>query len=156
MKLYEIEDAILECVDTETGDIIDIDRLEQLEMERDKKISNIACFIKDLRANSTAIKDEVKNLQGRAKVLDNKADSLEEFLARYLNGTKFSDARCAISYRASVKTVVADDAVEKLADEYKNTTVTVKPDLKAIKAALESGVELEGCSLLNCNNIQIK
>lgn len=156
MNLYEIEDAILGCVDTETGDIIDLEKLENLEMERDKKISNIACWIKDLRANSAAIKDEVKTQQARAKAMDNKADNLEQYLARYLDGAKFSDARCSISYRASVKTIVADDAIDKLADEYKTITTTVKPDLKAIKTALDSGIELEGCRLENRNNIQIK
>ena len=52
MTLFEIEDAIANCVklegrddyiDVSTGEIIDTAALEQLEMDRDKKIRNIDC-----------------------------------------------------------------------------------------------------------------
>ena len=56
MKLYEIENAILECIDTETGEVIDIERLNELQMERETKIENVACWIKDLKAEAEAIK----------------------------------------------------------------------------------------------------
>jgi V/A-type H+-transporting ATPase subunit E len=55
MNLFEIDDAILACVDLETGDIIDVEKLEALELERDTKISNIACWIKNLKAEAEAI-----------------------------------------------------------------------------------------------------
>ena len=42
MNLYEIENEILNCVDMETGEIVDIKKLESLQMERDQKIENIA------------------------------------------------------------------------------------------------------------------
>lgn len=42
MKLFDIDEAILACVDLETGEIIDPDRLAALEMEREKKIDGIA------------------------------------------------------------------------------------------------------------------
>ena len=42
MKLYEIDEAILNCIDTETGEIIDADQLDKLTMERDTKIENVA------------------------------------------------------------------------------------------------------------------
>lgn len=37
MNLYEIDNAILECVDQETGEIIDTDKLTSLQMARDEK-----------------------------------------------------------------------------------------------------------------------
>lgn len=156
MTLYEIEDAILECVDTETGDIIDLERLEQLEIDRATKISNIACWIKDLSAEVEAIKAEKKNLDKRQKAAENKAASLKEFLENFMNGAKYKDGRCAISYRATTKTEVAEGALDGLADEYKTIKTTVTPNLAAIKEALENGVELEGCQLIHKNNIQIK
>lgn len=36
MKLYEIEQAIMDCIDMETGEIIDAEKLDQLQMERSK------------------------------------------------------------------------------------------------------------------------
>ena len=78
MTIYDIEAEIMDCIDQETGEIIDIDRLNALEMERDKKISNVACWIKDLKAEAEAIKAEKQTLDKRQKAAENKAESLKE------------------------------------------------------------------------------
>ena len=52
MNLFEIENEIMNCWDQETGEILDSDRLDQLEMERDTKIENIALYIKNLTADA--------------------------------------------------------------------------------------------------------
>ena len=41
MNLYEIDAAILDCVDVETGEIFDIDKFEELQLTRDAKVENI-------------------------------------------------------------------------------------------------------------------
>ena len=99
MKLYESENAIRECIDMETGEIIDIDRLNELQMEREAKIENVACWIKDLKAEAEAIKAEKMALAERQKVAENKAESLKNWLAYALDGQKFSTARCAVAFR---------------------------------------------------------
>ncbi len=152
MRLYEIDDAIMDCVN-EDGEVVDIDRLTQLEMERDKKISNIACWIKDLQAEAKAIKEEKYKLSARQKVAENKAENLKNYLQGYLNGAKFKDARTAISYRHSTETVYNGD-VEKLQDKY--CTIKRTPSLTAIKEALENGVVIEGAQLVEKESIQIK
>jgi hypothetical protein len=43
MNLYQINEAILECIDTENGDILDVEKWEALEIEHDANISNLAC-----------------------------------------------------------------------------------------------------------------
>lgn len=155
MNLYEINEAILECVDTETGDIIDIDRLEALELERDTKISNIGCWIKDLKAEAEAIKTEKQNLEKRQKAAESKAEQLKNYLFGFLNGAKFKDSRISISYRKSTATILDDNLdVDSLPDEYKSIKVT--PSLTAIKEALQNGIELKGCHLIERENIQIR
>ena len=52
MKLYEIDEQILNCIDAETGEIIDADMLNALQMERDAKIEGVALWIKDLKAEN--------------------------------------------------------------------------------------------------------
>lgn len=42
MTLYEIDSTIMDCVDEETGEIIDLEKLEALNIERDKKVEGIA------------------------------------------------------------------------------------------------------------------
>ena len=86
MTLYDIEDAILDCIDTENGDILDVEKLEALEMERDTKISNIACWVKELRSEAAAIKAEKDALDKRMKAKDNLADRLSSYLENFLMG----------------------------------------------------------------------
>ena len=47
MTLYEIDSAIMDCVDEETGEIIDLEKLETLNIERDKKVEGIAVAVKN-------------------------------------------------------------------------------------------------------------
>ena len=155
MWLYEIDNAIMECVDEETGNVVDVERLNALEMERDVKISNLACWIKDLKAEAAAIKEEKDNLNKRQKVAENKAASLSNYLQGYLNGAKFKDARCAISYRKSTTTDIDEDIdLDKLPNELKK--ITIEPSKSAIKEYLMDGYELEGCRLVENTNMIIK
>ena len=101
MKLYEIDNAIMDCVDMETGEIIDVERLSALQMERDQKIEGIGCWIKNLLSDAKALKEEKDNLAARQKVAESKAASLKEFLSKYLDGEKFKTAKVSISYRKS-------------------------------------------------------
>ena len=50
MTLYEIDSAIMDCVDEETGEIIDLEKLEALNIERDKKVEGIALAVKNYAA----------------------------------------------------------------------------------------------------------
>lgn len=155
MNLYEIDDAILDCIDTENGDVLDIEKLEALEIERDAKISNLACWIKDLKSDAAAIKAEKDNLDKRMKAKENLADRLSNYLQNYLNGAKFEDSRCAISYRKSISTEIADDLdLNTLPEECKKITVTANKT--AIKEALQNGAVIDGCALVEKSNIQIK
>lgn len=53
MKLYEINEAILGCIDQETGEVIDPEKLDALTMERETKLENVALWIKDLKAEAS-------------------------------------------------------------------------------------------------------
>ena len=154
MTLYEIEQSILDCVN-EDGEVVDIERLNELEMARDQKISNIACLVKDCKAEADAIREEKKNLDKRLAVAENRAESLKNFLRVYLNGEKFKDGRCSISYRKSTSTKIdAELDVNTLPDEYKR--VKIEADKTAIKNALDAGIEIEGCTLVEKTSVIIK
>lgn len=154
MTIYEIDAAILECVDQDTGDIIDIDRLEALEMEREQKISNVACWIKDLEAEAEAISKEKKKLAERQAACENKAASLKNYLTFILNGMKFKDARCSVSYRKSDSVEVDKEVIDKLPEEFVKVEKSVKKT--ELKNAMKLGFEFEGCKLVEKNNIQIR
>jgi len=155
MTIYDIEAEIMECIDQETGEVIDIDRLNALEMERDRKISNVACWIKDLKAEAEAIKAEKQALEKRQKAAENKAESLKEWLQGILQGEKFKDSRCSISYRRSERVNFADNFnFDTLPDYMKK--VTVEPKKTKIKDYLKTGATIEGVELVESSNIQIR
>lgn len=154
MKLYEIDERIMSLVDEETGEVADLEALEALEMERDAKISNTACFIKQLRAEAEAIKAEKLELGKRQSAKENYADRLEEYLAKYLNGMKFEDSRCRISYRKSEQVEVDETKIDELPARF--VKIEKKISKQAIKDALKGGQSIEGCRLVEHQNMQIK
>ena len=162
MKLFEIDARLASCikisddtaVDTETGEVIDIEALEALEMERDAKIENIGIWIKELTANAEAIKVEKLKLAEREKSARNKAESLKGFLTVYLDGKKFETARVAIKFR-NVESVSVPD-VAMLPAEYIRTKITNEADKTAIKNAIKTGEVVAGAELVKKQSISIK
>ena len=153
-NLYEIDQGILACIDLDTGEVIDPDRLESLQMERSQKIENVACWIKNLLSDAEAIKAEKDALADREAKCRKKAEDLKKWLGMALEGQKFSTARCAVSFRKSTKLEVLDaDCIPK---ELMVETVTTKPDANAIKELLKNGHEVSGCRLIENQNVQIK
>lgn len=153
MKLYEIDSAILDCVDEETGEIFDIERFDALSIERDAKIENIALWIKNLRAEAEALKEEKDNFAKRQKAAETKMESLKRYLEGYLEGTPFSTTKVKVSFRKS-ESVDYDD-VYKIPDEF----IKIKePEVKKaeLKKALKDGMKFEGVRLVEKQNIQIK
>lgn len=150
MKLYEIDEAILNCIDTETGEIIDADQLDKLTMEIDTKIENVACWIKDLKAEAEALKNEKQALAERQKVSENKAESLKNWLAYALQGEKFKTTKCAISFRKSEAVEVTDEGLNNLMKEHDEllTYKAPEPNKTAIKQAIKDGLNVAGVQLV--------
>lgn len=154
MTLYKIDKAILEAIDFDTGEIIDPEKLDALQMERSTKIENIALYIKNLLADADAIKTEKDALAARETAKRKKAENLKGYLAYALGGEKFDTAKCAVSFTKSEKVEVEDMAhIPAGLLRVKNS---VEPDKNAIKAAIKAGHEIKGCKLVESINTQIK
>lgn len=112
MTLYEIDAAIMTAIahgiDPETGEITNLDELIGLQMDRERKIENIACLVKNLKADVKAMKEEAQTLTDRRRVVENKVARLEAVLDEALDGQKFSTPRCVVSFRNS-RAVEVDD-----------------------------------------------
>ena len=153
MNLYEIDAAIMDCVDEETGEIIAPEMLDELEMARDTKIEQIALYIKNLGAEAEAIKKEKLALANRQSVTEKKAEGLKNYLSNYMAGAKFKSPRVAISWRKS-EAVEVDD-VYALPEEFLRFK---EPEINKtdLKAALQLGTEIPGVRLVQRQNIQIR
>ena len=110
MNLYEINSQILDCIDPETGEVMDIDRLEKLNMAKAEKVDNIACWVKNLEADVAAFEAQEKAFADRKAAAKRKIDSLKHYLTDALGGQNFSSDRCAVSFRRSKAVCVLDEA----------------------------------------------
>lgn len=139
MTLYEIDAAMQECIDPETGEV-DADHIEALAMERDKKIENIALWIINIKADIETAKAEIDRLTTLKRTAENKAESLKNLLQYTLNGEKFKTGRCSISYRKSTSVVI--DNEDLLPMDFKKVSYT--PDKKRIKAFFDDNDGIYG------------
>ena len=154
MNLFQIDEEIMNCcIDTETGEVINEEYLNQLGMERDAKIENIACWIKNLLADAEALKAQKQAFADRQKSAENKAESLKKYLSEYLGGQKFSTDKVAISFRKTSAVNVID--MTKIPEEflkYKDP----EPDKTAIKNAIKAGAVVAGAEVVEGQSISIK
>lgn len=153
MKLYEIDERILSCIDAETGEIIDADMLNALQIERDAKIEGVALWIKDLKAEAEALKAEKIAFEKRQKVAENRAESLKQWLAAALNGEKFKTTKCDVSFRTA-KSVNVTDVFSLDSRFLKFSDPTA--DKTAIKKAIEAGETVSGAELIERKSVTIK
>ena len=152
-NLYEINQAILGCIDPETGEIVD-SRINELLMEREQKLENITLWIKNLKADAQAFKAEKEAFDKRQKAAEKKIVSLTKYLTDNLNGETFSTTKCAVSFRRSESVEVF--SAEKVPKKFMLKKIIVEPDKNAIKAFLKNGQKVGGCRLIEKLNPQIK
>ena len=160
-SLYEIEQAMLECVDMETGEVIDPAMLDALQMERTAKLESVALWVKNLESDVEAYKAEMEAFAARRKAAERKIESLKSYLANALGGEKFSTTRCAVSFRKSQTVQVDNDflfVVWALKNDRTDLYTQPSPVLNktAIKKALKEGIEIPEVTLVERLNISIK
>ena len=153
MNLYQIDTEIMKLIDYETGEVLDWDKLDELQATKEQKIENIALYIKNLNAEAAALKAEKDAFAERQKAAEKRAEGLKQYLLNALKGEKFKTTKVNISYRKSEVLEIAND-VEIPEDflKYKDPEIN-KTDLKK---AIKDGLLIEGVSIVERQNIQIK
>lgn len=160
--LYEIDQAILDCVDMETGEILDTEKLDALQMERETKLEGVALWIKDLNAEADAVKAEADKLTARKKALDNKVTGLKQFLLYALGGEKLKTPRCNVYQTHSQRVTVEDEGTLikflQTLEEPEKFLRFQEPELRKdeIKKALKDGYEIPGAALETTESVVIK
>ena len=153
MKLYDIDKAILDCIDGETGEIVDFENLNKLQRERSVKMENLALWYKDLIAEAEALKNEKEMFAKREKSARNRADSIKRYLCLVLNGDSFKTEKCVCSFRKSERIVIDD--VFKIPETYLSY-LEPKANLSEIKKAIKNGEEISGAHVEENRSILIK
>lgn len=113
--------------------------------------------IKDRESYVNSAKEEIKRLQKIVKVNENLINRLKDnILTAVKTFGSFEVGFVKFGTRKSVSVNVMSDMVNNLPKEYKTINITETPDKKAIKKALEYGIEIEGCELVYNENLSIK
>lgn len=158
MTIYDIDSAIAALVDPETGELGDYEAFQRLQMEREAKIENLALLYKEVRATAEAIKAETEKLIQRRRVLENNARRMQDYLARVLDGEKFSSARCAVSYRRSEGTETDPEFVDWAREHRPELLMEQQPkvDTAQLKRELKDGLVCDYARLVERQNVQVR
>lgn len=161
MKLYEIDRKLEELVDPETGELLDFDTFQQLQIEKTEKIESMALWYKNVSAEAKAVKEEADALIKRGKSLENMSERLKAYIGMILDGEKFSTPRCSVSYRKSASLEIDDSqAVIDWAERTSHAEcVRYKPPevaKQAVSELLKQGVEVPGAEVKTKRNVTIR
>jgi len=162
MKLYEIKYEIAHnlenAFDPDTGELIDpnaLERIELLEGDLTEKVCDIACWILDEEYEVEKHAKEEAKQKKKKLAAARRVESLKAYLIGALdNDRKYTDSRVSVSFRKSESVDVEQSA--PIPDEFWTIHEEVKYDKLAIKRALKSGMSVPGCQIVEKQNIQIK
>lgn len=176
-NLYDIDNRLKALeemgVDIETGEMlegVEFDKLlDEIEMSLAEKIENTICFVKNLKSDVDAFKEEEKALATRRKTKEKLMLRLQDRVDRYireqhtdeegvvdvttLNKYKMETPKMKLSYRKS-ETVEVED-MDALPKEFIKEKVEVSADKAGLKKALKLG-EVSGAKLNLNVNMQVK
>ena len=151
----EIDDRLLALTDPETGEILDVEAFEALQMERDQKAEGMALWALDLDDEAESIRREIDRLRGRLVAAERKAKSLRQFLGIVLDGQKLKTPRVSISYRSARAVEIEDEhrLIEwaQRSTEHGDTALRYRdPEISktGIRQLIEEGVEVPGAQIV--------
>lgn len=152
----EIERLSEHLIDEETGEINEevMEQLDQLQMDREKKLENIGCLIKAKMAEAEAHDAEMKTQKKWRDSRLKEVDRLMAYAGLVLNGEKFETTKVKFGWKKSTGVVIPDESL--VPDEYCSFETERKPMKAEIKILLKSGEEVPGCFLEERNNLNIK
>lgn len=150
-QLYKISEqhrGLQDLVDSGEMELSDLkDTFEGLEGEFNEKAVSLVHAINNM--STTDIDAEIKRLQDRKKVIENKQKSMRDYLRTNMEASGITKIECplfSISLAKGRDVVVVDDE-DSIPDDLIDVSVVQNPDKKAILAKLKAGEEVAGCRM---------
>lgn len=170
MKLWQLADkieaVIHESVDRETGELSDetFKQLDELDYELDEKIRNCAGYADGCRTEAEGIKQVIRDLQSRARTLENHAQWMEAYIGKHApkdDRWQIRDPRFIVDWAKSerVETLVdpKDDPELKTIDpRFVRRKTVYSVDKKLAREYLKDGHEFDGLKLTTVKRIRIR
>jgi len=159
MKLYELTSDLIELESLNLDDESFADTLEAVSGEFNDKAVAILKFTENMNGDIDCLSNEIKRLQERKKVIENRKAKLRDYLLYNMEKsgvTKIEWPFFTASIRKGSESVEIESS-ELLPDEYVTVEVVEKADKNAIKRDLRAGKEINGAKLVRgANTIIIK
>ncbi|MBI6182183.1 siphovirus Gp157 family protein [Serratia proteamaculans] len=125
------------------------DTLEGIEGALGDKLDGAFTYVRNLEGLAKTVDEEIKRLTDRKKSFENRAKSIRKYVLSCLLASGQDSLKTTtntFTARKGVASVVIDN-IELLPDELVTTQVLTAPDKKAIKEAIENGVEVAGAHI---------
>ena len=158
-NIFKISDEFLQLINQaeETDGELSEELVSQINLSEEnliEKASNYVGVIKMKEGVIDVLDKEIKRLQSLKKKEEKVVSWLSnnlEFAVKTFGIEEVGTNKLKLRKSSSVQV----DDVNSLPKEFKVTKVTEQADKKAIKEALNSGAEIEGCSILTKETLKI-
>ena len=125
------------------------DTLEGIEGALGDKLDGAFTYVRNLEGLAKTVDEEVKRLTERKRSFENRAKSIRKYVLACLLASGQDSLKTTtntFTARKGVVSVVIDNA-DLLPDELVTVQTLVAPDKKAIKEAIENGVDVKGAHI---------
>lgn len=133
-------------------------KLEQNELEMDKKAIAIASYVKNLEAEREAIKNAKQAMAEREKTNKKREDDLMGYLLNSMQARGMTNVKCPYFEIKLKKCPPSVNIIneDELPGEYKRTKTEVLPDKIKMLQEMKLGVIIPGASLQQNLKLEIK
>ena len=160
-SLYELSQEYINALDSieideDTGLVLNMDALIDIDDALEKKAEAVALYIKDLIAFYWSLAGEINKQKRRLESTESKITSLKAYLSMCLAGAgkdKIETEKTRISFRKSTAVVIHNEAA--IPRDYIIEKVTSRVNKEAIKKAIAEGKTVQGAHIEDRKNIQI-
>ena len=155
-EVLKAEKKLDDCIDWETGEIDDNYELAKQELESvlSEGIETLCKIRANKQAKIESLKAEIARFTEKKKLEEKRIESLEKFIRTLFDKTgkdKLDAGTFSLSYRKSTQVKVDDNFNN---GEYMRVKTEI--DKAKIKADLLAGVVIDGASLVENKNLQVK
>lgn len=160
MKLYELSEnhrALMALAEDEGIDVADT--IEGVEGEFNDKAQSLVHVLQNMDGDVTALDAEIERLQTRKKAIQNRQDSMRDYLRQNMEATGIRKISCPLFTINCIqgREIAEIENPDALPDEYVKVKTTVSPDKNAITKALKDGETIPGAKLIHAkSSIRIK
>lgn len=125
------------------------DTFEAIEGEFNEKAVSVVHVIENMESDASAVDLEIKRLTARKKAIENRKESIREYLRINMEASGITKIECplfAITLAKGRDTVFIDDE-KQIPDELVEVSVVSKPDKREILKRLKAGDDVPGARI---------